>query len=222
MKRFSLLLAALFFFSTLMGTTAVLSVIDAGEGWSQERPRKSKTKRKRRRSPKPTSFIGVRVAGILTAPGELTVGDNSAKFEDESGAGVGGLIVFPIQNNIRGGASIWFFPAFEAAREGADVDGTMIELNAQGEFVVPMSREVDGYGFGEAGVAILNANDSDLGDFLGFNFGGGVGAQILVSGNFAIRGEGKFEFYNISNNNDVETTLNASRVLLTVGGMFGL
>ena len=225
MKRFRLLLSVLFFASTLIGTTAAMTICDADEVNAQSRPKKVRKKRtrKRRRSRRPTSFIGARLGGILTAPGELTIGDNSNKFDDESGAGINGLAVFAVQSNIRAGLSIWLFPDYTAeTRGGGDVDGSMIQLNGQGEFVVPVSRQVEGFGFAEAGVAILNNDDNDQGDFLGFNAGLGIGGQFLVSRNVAIRGEGKFEFYNVSNNEEDETTLNAQRVMLNVGVLFGI
>jgi hypothetical protein len=199
-------------------------VFDADEVSAQTRPKKvrKKRKRKRRRSRRPTSFIGARLGGILTAPGELSVGNNTSKFDDESGAGINGLAVFAIQSNIRAGLSIWLFPDFTAESRGTDIDGSMVQLNGQGEFVIPVSRQVEGFGFAEAGVAILNNDDSDQGDFLGFNAGIGIGGQFLVSRSVAIRGEGKFEFYNVSNNEDDEVTLNAQRVMLNIGVLFGI
>ena len=226
MNRFRLLLSVLFFFSSLIGTSATMVVFDADNVSAQTRPKKVKRKRKRRRSRRPTSFVGVRLGGILTAPGELSVAnsDNTIRFDDESGFGINGMAIFAIQNQIRGGASIWLFPGFETAssNRGGEVSGTMVNLNAQGEFVLPVSRQVEGFAFGEAGLSILNSDDNDIGDFLGFNGGLGLGAQFLVSGNLAIRAEGKGELYNITNNDDNEVTLNATRVMLNVGVLFGL
>lgn len=231
MKRLRVLLSALFFLSTVGVSFAMLSTMDCDTAEAQEqdevteelgqsrRPRRPRRRRRRR----PTSFAGFRTGLILTAPGNLTINDNETRFEEESTFGINGLAVFPFQNNIRGGVSLWLFPGYEANAQGenADRDGTMIQLNAIGEFVLPVS-EVEGFAYAEAGLALVLPGDDDTTDYLGFNGALGVGAQFMVNREIAIRADGSFGFYTVSNNDDNEESLAAQRVMLNIGVMFGL
>ncbi len=228
MKMIRVLFSTLFFLSTVMVTTTTMAVLDSDTVEAQTRRPKSKrkrSKRRRRRTRRPTSFAGIRTGLILTGPGNLTVdgSDNEVKFEDESGVGINGLAIFPIQNNIRGGVSLWFFPGYEtnSANDRNSQEGSMMLLNAIGEFVLPVNQ-VDGFAYGEAGVALVLPGDDDTSDFLGFNIGVGLGAQFLVSNNMAIRADGQFGFYTVSNNDDNELSLSAQRIMLNIGVMFGL
>lgn len=226
MKILRVLFSILFFASTMIITTAVMTVSTSDTVEAQTRPKKRTRRPRRRRARRPTSFAGFRTGLILTGPGNLSNADgDEVKFEDESTFGINGLAVFPIQNNIRGGASLWLFPGYEANRGSGqnDITGTMLHLNAIGEFVLPVNQ-VDGFAFAEAGVSLVLPDDDDVAesDFLGFNFGVGVGAQFLVSRQMAIRTDGKFEFYNVTNNDNDELTLSAQRIMLNVGVMFGL
>ena len=217
--------------------SSVVVVVDSGEAQAQKR-KKGKVKKLRAMGGiKGGLIVSGEVESGFEVDGEAVAGSSGVTLQDESSFGINAYAAWPVAKTVRVGPSIWAFPSVEYKQENqttsTNEDSSFgLEANLIAEYVMPLGK-FDGFGYVEGGLSMIMPPEPKEEtavkeeNMIGYNVGGGLGGQFLVSKSLAARADLRGSFYSVSSDTDVngETrslTLEGTRFMLNVGIAFGL